>query len=139
MSPGLSSDPEKRARQLANLKSNAHGSHGLYDKSRLAPLAEEHTVALRQVFPDADDRLIAAQAQRAAAIDLAWAWIAENGIVRTKAGDPFPVVALWRRLLADSDAAHKALREQQQGASLDPVRDSYDYIKRLQEGSADDD
>jgi hypothetical protein len=117
MRGGLSPDVEKRKRQLANLKPNAHSTHGVYDLRRTAPLAEQHTIALREAFPLADDRLIAAQAQRAAAVDLAWAWICEHGLVRTKAGDPFGVVKLWRMLLNDSDAAHRALDQQHREAS----------------------
>jgi hypothetical protein len=120
MRGGLSPKPDARQRQLANLRPNAHSTHGVYDLRRTQPLAEQHTIALRESFPQADDRLIAAQAQRSAAIDLAWAWICEHGLVRTKAGDPFGVVQLWRRLLNDSDAAHRALEQQQRAVTEDP-------------------
>jgi hypothetical protein len=120
MSGGLSKDAAKRERQLANLNSRAHTSHGVYSIERTQPLTEEHTIALRETFPLADDRLIAAQAQRAAAIDLAWAWLCEHGLVRTKAGDPFPIAQLWRRLLNDADQAHRALEQQQREATSDP-------------------
>jgi len=119
MRGGLSKDVEKRKRQLQNLNSRAHESHGVYSIERTRPLAERHTIELRRTFPAADDRLIAAQAQRAAAIDLAWAWLCEHGLVRTAKGDPFPIAQLWRRLLNDSDQAHRALEQQQREAATD--------------------
>jgi hypothetical protein len=131
MRGGLSRDVEKRERQLANLNSRAHTSHGVYSIERTGPLCEQHTIALRETFPNADDRLIAAQAQRAAAIDLAWAWICEHGLVRTKAGDPFPIAQLWRRLLNDADQAHRALEQQQREASSNSGQTLTEYEAQL--------
>jgi hypothetical protein len=113
MRGGLSKDPAKRERQIGNLIPNAHSTHGVYDVRRTAPLAEAHTIELRKTFPLADDRLIGSQAQRAAMIDLAFAWLTEHGLVRTAKGDPFPIAHLWRSLLNDSDQAHRALEQQQ--------------------------
>jgi hypothetical protein len=126
---GLSGDSAKRERQLANLNPRAHTSHGIYSIERTAPLAQEHTIELRKTFPFADDRLIAAQAQRAAAIDLAWSWLCEHGLVRTKAGDPFPIAQLWRRLLNDADQAHRALEQQQREAATNG-QTLADYLER---------
>ena len=62
----LSSDPEKRTNQLANLRPNAAVKHAAWYQEQLEPLRLKYQAELRERFPSADDDELAIQASRLA-------------------------------------------------------------------------
>ncbi|MFA9269965.1 MAG: hypothetical protein ACEQSX_04290 [Baekduiaceae bacterium] len=139
----LSDDPEKRARQLANLRRGnpapqgntrrlVHGGRTRSEQT-LEPLRTEMAVGLRRDYPGLDDRRLAILADRLARMESARRWLdGQDGVVRGKDGEPFPVVALietWGRqaekILAELEAERRkggkydAFTAAVQGASAD--------------------
>lgn len=120
----LSNDPEKRARQLANLQRGnpaPHGNtrrltHGTRSERRLEPLRIEMAAGLRCDYPDLDDRRLAILADRLARMESGRRWLdAQDGVVRNAKGEPWPVVALietWARqaeqILADLERERRS-------------------------------
>jgi hypothetical protein len=86
--------------------------HGIGSERKMAPVREQHAVAMRQRFPKLDDVRLAFLADVLARIDLASAWIDEQGgVVRDKKGEIYNVVAQmdkWQaraaKMLADFEA-----------------------------------
>lgn len=67
--------------------------HGATSERRLAPLRDHHAAELRRDYPHLDGRRLALLADRLARLDAARTWLdAQEGIVRNKAGDVYPVV-----------------------------------------------
>ena len=70
--------------------------HGTRSERMLAPVREQHARGLAERYPWMDPARRALQAQRLAQIDLASAWLDEQGtVVRNEEGDIFNVAASW--------------------------------------------
>jgi len=68
-------------------------THGATSEQRLAPLRQAHADALRADYPGLDDRRLALLADRLARVDSARRWLDDqDGLVRNKAGEPYPLV-----------------------------------------------
>jgi hypothetical protein len=105
---------EARARQLANLKSDAAVRTGVYSEVRLEPLRERYLAELRGAYPGASlDQLRTLSQRKAMATQLS-AFLDARGIIRhQRRGEPFPAAALLARLLDGIDKQIAALEEQQ--------------------------
>lgn len=67
-------------------------TNGAHSEQTLAPVRLRHAADLRRDFPDLDDRRLALLADRLARIEVAIAWLDEQGgIVRDKHGNPYPI------------------------------------------------
>jgi hypothetical protein len=78
----LSSDPEKRAAQLANLRPNAATRHGVNVEARLAPLRERYLAEQRRLFPSAGEDEVTIQASRLAQMEVLQDFLDRRGPIR---------------------------------------------------------
>ena len=103
--------PPFEAGNAANLR------HGTRSERRIAPVRERHARDLAERYPWIDPARIALQAQRLAQIDLASAWLDEQGtVVRDSEGSVFDVADKLARWLVQAeqwfDRAEGERREQ---------------------------
>jgi hypothetical protein len=145
MSGGLSKDAAKRATQLANLKPNAHTSHGCYSIERLAPLTEKHEADLMADYPALDRRRRSILADRLARTELARDWMHEHGLVRNARGEVFPIVdrlEKWGSRCEDMLAQAEAERREagrSDGRTLEHVQAEIAARRELSTGDEDGD
>ncbi len=160
---GLSSDPERRAAQLANLVKGQSSDpavaarqrrglspgrqvHGAYAAARRQPLEDEHRTRLAAQFPGAIDTpagqdLVNAAAKRAAMLDLFGAWLSDNGPIVMR-GRTVEVTAPARELRHLLDAHERAVfqlaaLEREHGHGGVPSLEDYLAQRALAAGQAD--
>ena len=76
-----SQDPEKRARQLANLRSSAAVTHGAHSGELIRQATAEHVANLSRTLPSATGEEIAVQASRMAMIERLVAYVEARGLI----------------------------------------------------------
>jgi hypothetical protein len=113
---GESKDPAIAARQRSHLVPGGRASHGAYGGPRLAELRNTHDVELAASYPALDDRRRRLLADRLARVELAAAWLDDNGLMRRgQRGDVHPVVVHLERWASRAEdvlqAAEQAQRE----------------------------
>ena len=116
----LSKDPDRRAKQLANLRPAGAVTHGATSERKLAPLRDRHRDELMRRFPQLDEQRLSLLADLLARCDLARDFIDVRGLMRNTR-EPHPVLELlsrWER------RAWEMLGE------LQPVRPSVDLSER---------
>jgi hypothetical protein len=90
----LSSDPQARERQIANLK-RGQLAHGANSEALIRPLAEEYLAELAGEFPNASERVLRLQARRLAKLDRLGSYLEGKGEIRHhRRGEVFPASAL---------------------------------------------
>lgn len=77
----LSSDPDARRAQLANLDGTKHGAKS---EVVLAPLRERYAVELAQTFPSAARAEIVLLAHRQAELDVLESWMDQRGLLSNR-------------------------------------------------------
>jgi hypothetical protein len=124
----LSSDPQARKAQLANLR-KGQPVHGALTESRTRPLRERYLAELRGEFPTANERRLIVQAHRLAQLELLGDFADERGVIaHRRRGTVYPAAAMAERIacafLAEQDRleaqapADATLRLQRHLASL---------------------
>lgn len=78
----LSNDPERRAKQLANLRPAGAVKHGATSEGKLAPLREQHRATLLERFPWLDEYRLSLLADLLARCDLAREYLDAHGLMR---------------------------------------------------------
>lgn len=113
-----SSNPEKRAASLANLKSPSGTTHGAHSPALVQPLRQSFLTELQEAFPNATEHELRTQAQRLAQMELYARYIDEKGVIRhRRRGEIYPAAAQLERLSASFER-HNAVvleRERQHG------------------------
>lgn len=134
----LSSDPQARAAQLANLRPGARVDHGATGQLLLSPLREKHRERLLADYPTIGDRRLALLSDLLARIELASGYLDRRGLVVDKRSlEPRPLVKLvdaWQarawRIIAELDgvgqddpfAAYRAIEAKYaEGNGADPA------------------
>lgn len=109
-----SADPQKHARQLANLQPNASRKHGAHSDEVTGPSADRHYKRLRKLLPGADNELLQIQGRRAAQMEFLQDWIARNGLLkRSPKGDVFGAVTWHERVASSFERLHLVLLERE--------------------------
>ena len=142
----LSQDPEKRARQLANLQPRAAAVHGAFVEPKLAPIRERYLTELRAQLPSAGDTELVIQAGRLAQMDVLQQFLDWRGPIRhQRRGDTFPAADLLAKLSSAFERQHERLleRERQSGSTggdtIDSIAAEYAAKRQLAEGGNGDD
>jgi hypothetical protein len=136
---GSSSDPVKRAAQLANLRQNAAVKHGATSEAKVRPLREQYLAELRQEFPNASERRLLIQAHRLGQLELLGIFADERGVIRhRRRGDVFPAAALAERIATSYLAEHDRLEQQEREAGASNGH-SLGAIEAELAGDGDDD
>jgi hypothetical protein len=111
----LSTDPQRRANQLANLKSTNAVKHGANSEALVRPMAERYSVELREQFPDEGDWWIKLMGRRLAKIERRAVYCEGRREVHQRRGTVIPAAKdeedLTRAFLADLDRAEQRKRE----------------------------
>jgi hypothetical protein len=155
----LSSDPERRAAQLANLRRGPstdpaeradqlsglrpRETHGAYTAARRQPLEDEHRARLALEFPTAltapgGNDLLNTAAKRAAMVDLLSAWLTDWGpISSTKRHEVSSATKTLARLLDSHERAIRELAalEREHGRGGAPSLDAYLAGRELPAGA----
>jgi hypothetical protein len=92
----LSTDPDKRARQLANLQPAAAIRHGVTSERELEPLRVKHRAELRERFGRIDEHRLTLLSNLLARLDLAHEYVDVHGLMRNTR-QAHPVLALLER------------------------------------------
>jgi hypothetical protein len=92
----LSSDPERRAKQLANLQPAGATKHGAQSERKLAPLREKHRAELLERFPRIDEQRLSLLCDLLARIDLAREFIDTNGVMKNSR-EAYPLLQMVER------------------------------------------
>ena len=119
-----STDPQKAAIQVANLKQNRpenSSTHGAYSESMIRPLRERFLVELAEEFPSATERELRLLAHRFAQVELLGEYIERRGVIRhQRRGDLFPAVGQMDRLTTSIEARLDRLRDRESAKAADP-------------------
>ena len=109
-----SRDPEKAARQLANLRQNAAVTHGARSEELIRPLRERYFAELTEELPHAKPREVLLLANRLAKMELYEAFIDERGVIRhRRRGDVFPAAVESERLAVAFEKQYALLLERE--------------------------
>ena len=91
----LSSDPAKRANQLANLRPENSTKHSGRSEVLIQPLAERYFAELLGEFPSASERVLRLQARRLAKLERIGAFLEQKGeISHQRRGEVFPAALI---------------------------------------------
>lgn len=136
---GISADPEKAARQLANLTGkaspgNTHAAtHGARGELTVAPKRAEALEAFKERYPKVNEMRLALAADLAARVELACEYIDKRGLFKDRrSGELRPVVVQMDRWAARLDALLAELDRDAQ--HVDPMAALRNHI----EGTATD-
>jgi hypothetical protein len=111
----LSSDPDARAKQLANLKTSAAVTHGAQSGALIQARRDELLAELVAEFPSESRRVLLVQAHRLAVAERAMAYADAHGILRhARTGEVFAVVALGEQQVRAYLNEDARIRERQQ-------------------------
>ena len=108
----LSSDPDARSRQLANLRSDGAVRHGAGSEALIRPLAETYLDELLEEFPAASERVLRLQARRLAKLDRLSSYLEVKGKIATSAAANVPASALEESITAAFLATQAKLEAQ---------------------------
>jgi hypothetical protein len=134
----LSSDPDARSRQLANLTRSAAVTHGAHSAAAIRPLRERHIAELSEEFPNATPPELAIQAQRLAQLQLLAEFLDDRGVIRHKRrGDVFPAAALAEKLAAAYEKQAAALRARELANGTTTGQTLQDVIRELTAGDGE--
>lgn len=132
----LSSDPEKRAAQLANLKPTSATKHGAYSDAAIRDLRREHLAELAAEFPSASRRELLILAHRIAQLDKLAEHADRYGVLRDKRrGEPFPAATLAEKLASSVERQIAALLERERTAGKPPAGDLDAHLAALSAAS----
>ena len=111
----LSSDPQARQAQLANLR-RGQPVHGALTEATVRPRRERLLAELRAEFPSASERRLIVQAHRLAQLELLGEFADERGVIaHRRRGTVYPAAALAERIasafLAEQDRLEAQARE----------------------------
>jgi hypothetical protein len=131
----LSQDPEKRANQLANLKTTSAIKHGARSEERVRPLRERHVAELAKAFPSATELEVAIQAHRLAQLDLLGAFMDERGVIRHKRrGEVFPAAGLMEKIATSFERQQAILLERERTKGAPPAQALESILAELTSG-----
>jgi hypothetical protein len=122
----LSSDPDARARQVANLrpgdqKASNREQHGAYSEKKLAPLRERYRTDLRGQFPSAGEDELIIQAGRLAQMDVLQQFLDAHGPIRHhRRGETFPAAQLLASVTSAYERRRDLLAERERAKAEDP-------------------
>ncbi len=133
-----SSDPEKRARQLANLRKPGDTIHGARSEAKVRPLRERFLAELHQAFPAVPLADLNSQAERQALISLYSDYVDERGPIRhRRRGELFPAAQELARLLTAYEKRNTELRALQSQHDATPADDLASIVAELTAGDED--
>lgn len=127
-----SADPDKRQRQLANLRQNAATKHGSHSEATLRPLREHaYDELAREYGAIASEHELRLAADRKARLQAIREWLDQHGVIADRrTGKPRPVLqtaerleAVLERQLRDLDRQLRDLRERGGGTDSAPYGD----------------
>jgi hypothetical protein len=96
----LSSDPQAREAQLANLR-QGNPQHGARSEVAIRPRRERLLAELRTEFPDAAERRLIVQAHRLAQLELLVEFADDRGVIaHRRRGTVYPAAQMAERIAA---------------------------------------
>lgn len=131
----LSSNPEARARSLANLKVGPV-QHGGYAESRLASLRKRFAKELAKRFPSADKPEISLLAHHQAQLSVLEDWQEKRGLLSNRQrGTVAPPVELHERIAVAFERQYAGLAEREREGRHFPepdeiVADAWEALRR---------
>jgi hypothetical protein len=117
-----STDPVKRAKQLANLKRPGSTLHGAYSETAIRPIRERLVAELTKAFPSATSEEIATQAMRMAQLEALGIYLDERGVIAHKRrGTIYPAAVFAEKLAAQFERQHALLLERERERGRHPA------------------
>ena len=109
----LSSDPNARAAQLRNLRSDAATKHGAQSEEATREGRERFLAELQETFPHAAEQLLAIQAQRLSQLEQLTRFLDAKGpILHWRYGRVREAAQLHERISTSAEKAHLLLEAQ---------------------------
>lgn len=133
----LSSDPDRRAKQLANLRSSAAVTHGAHSGALIREAAGEHLANLKQQLPNASEEELWVQASRMAQIQRLSAFVEAKGLIRDqRKGTVFAAANLLATLSTQFERQHQLLLDRERSAGANRSTSLEAIAAELEAGEA---